>query len=107
MIALSVLQMVFLVYALLLIIGGVIGYAKAGSRPSLIAGVGSGLAVLLAAFLTTRSAGLGLGVGAAVAILLAGFFGYRYLVKTKKFMPAGMLAVVSVLVAVLAVLGLV
>lgn len=107
MIALSVLQMVFLVYALLLIVGGVIGFAKAGSRASLIAGVASGFAALLAAFLTTRSAGLGLGTGAAVAILLAGFFGYRSLVKTKKFMPAGMLAVVSLLVAVLAVLGLV
>ena len=81
-------------YAVLLAVGGIIGYTKAGSRPSLIAGLASA-AALLALGLSTQSATLGMGLGALVAILLAAFFGYRFLAKTRKFMPAGMLAVVS------------
>jgi uncharacterized membrane protein (UPF0136 family) len=105
MIPLNVLQAVFVIYAFLLLIGGYIGFAKAGSRPSLIAGILSGFAALMAVYLTTKSPGLGLGTGAAMALLLAGFFAYRFL-KTRKFMPAGLLAVLSVAVLVLSVLGL-
>ena len=48
-----------------------------------------------------------MGLGALVALLLAAFFGYRFLAKTRKFMPAGMLAVVSLVVLAMAVLVLV
>ena len=47
-----------------------------------------------------------MGLGGLIALLLAGFFSYRFLVKTHKFMPAGLLAVLSVLMLVLAVLFL-
>jgi uncharacterized membrane protein (UPF0136 family) len=107
MIALSVVQPVLVVYALLLLIGGFIGFAKAGSRASLIAGIVSGLAALVAVYLTTQDPRLGLATGAVVALLLAGFFGYRFLRKTRKFMPAGLLSVVSILVLVIVALGLV
>ncbi len=95
------------IYAVLLAVGGIIGYTKAGSRPSLIAGLASAVAALLALGLSYRNATLGMGVGALVALLLAVFFGYRFLAKTRKFMPAGLLAVVSLVVLAMAILVLV
>ncbi len=95
------------VYAVLLAVGGVIGFTKAGSKPSLIAGLGSAVAALIALILTSQNPSLGMGLGALVAILLAGFFGYRFAVKTRKFMPAGLLAVVSLIVLVVDLLVLV
>ncbi|MFO0888105.1 MAG: TMEM14 family protein [Isosphaeraceae bacterium] len=105
MISLTVGQTILSVYALLLAVGGVIGYTKAGSRPSLIAGIASAIVVVIALFLTTTAPRLGLGIGAVVALLLAGFFGSRFS-KTGKFMPSGMMAVVSVLTLIVAALGL-
>ena len=48
-----------------------------------------------------------MGLGALVAVLLAVFFGYRFAVKTRKFMPAGLLAVVSLAVLAVALLALI
>jgi uncharacterized membrane protein (UPF0136 family) len=93
------------VYAVLLAVGGVIGYTKAGSRPSLIAGSASAVAAVLALVLSFQNPGLGMGLGALVAILLAVFFGYRFAVKTRKFMPAGLLAVVSLIVLAVMLIG--
>ncbi len=95
------------VYAVLLAVGGVIGYTKAGSKPSLIAGLGSAVATLIALMLTFQSSRWGMGLGAILAILLTVFFGYRFAVKTRKFMPAGLLAVVSLVVLGVAVLVLI
>src|SRR6516165_4144320 len=86
------------VYAILLAVGGIVGYTKAGSRPSLIAGLASAAAALLSLLLSFQNPQWGMGLGALVAILLTAFFGYRFAVKTRKFMPAGLLAVVSLLV---------
>ncbi len=106
MISLAVGQISLGIYAVLLAVGGIIGYTKAGSKPSLIAGLGSAVAVVLALLLTFQNRSLGMGLGALVAILLAVFFGYRFAVKTRKFMPAGLLAVVSVVVVAVAVMVL-
>ena len=106
MISLVVGQVALGIYAVLLAVGGVIGYTKAGSRPSLIAGLGSAVASILALVLSFQNSGWGMGLGALVAIVLAVFFGYRCAVKTRKFMPAGLLAVLSVVVLVVSVLVL-
>jgi uncharacterized membrane protein (UPF0136 family) len=92
------------IYAALLAVGGIIGYTKAGSKPSLIAGVGSALAAVLALILSATDVRLGMIVGAILAILLAIFFGYRFAAKTRKFMPAGLLAVMSLVVLAVTVL---
>jgi len=105
MISLVAGQIVLGVYAILLAVGGVIGYTKAGSRPSLIAGLGSAAAALFALVLSFLSSVWGLGLGALLAILLAVFFGYRFAVKTRKFMPAGLLAVVSLIVLAVMIKG--
>lgn len=86
------------IYAILLAVGGVIGYLKAGSRPSLIAGSISSLAALLALGLSIGNNRLGVPLGLILSIALFVLFGYRYAVKTRKFMPSGLLAVASLIV---------
>jgi uncharacterized membrane protein (UPF0136 family) len=94
------------VYAVLLAVGGAIGYTKAGSKPSLIAGLGSAVATILALVLSFQNAKWGMALGCLVALLLAYFFGHRFATK-RKFMPAGLLAVVSVIVLAVTILALV
>ena len=97
-------QIALVVYAVLLAVGGVIGYTKAASRPSLIAGLASALAALLAFALSFRTPSWN-GCGFCRRSALVSLFGYRFAVKTRKFMPSGLLALVSL--AVLAVVLLV
>ncbi len=86
-----------LVYGLLLIVGGLVGYSKAQSRPSLIAGSVSGILALLFSYVGLRGNDLlALFLLAAEAILLSAFFYMRY-ASSKKFMPSGMMLAVSVL----------
>jgi uncharacterized membrane protein (UPF0136 family) len=83
-------------YALLLIIGGIIGFVKAGSLPSIIA------SAMLAGFLFRY--GYGIAQGNALAynmtigtmVCIFAFFVFRY-IKTQAFMPAGMMIIVTVL----------
>jgi uncharacterized membrane protein (UPF0136 family) len=96
-------QAILAVYAVLLAVGGVIGYVKAGSKPSLIAGLASAVASLIALALSFASSTWGFGAAAVIAAVLSAFFGRRYLVTTRKFMPAGLLAVVSLIVVVTAI----
>jgi uncharacterized membrane protein (UPF0136 family) len=86
------------IYALLLGVGGLIGFLKAGSKPSLIAGSLSALAVLGALALSLGNNRWGVPLGLLLSIALFVLFGYRYAVKTRKFMPSGLLAVVSLIV---------
>jgi uncharacterized membrane protein (UPF0136 family) len=79
-------------YIVLLLVGGVIGFLKAGSKASLIASVGSAIPLALVA------AGAWPGMVALVVLgLLQAVFIVR-LNKTRKFMPSGMLLVLTVLV---------
>jgi uncharacterized membrane protein (UPF0136 family) len=64
----------FIVFGLLTIAGGIMGYVKAGSNASLIAGSLSGLLLLLAAFLLPNHAPICLALGGIVSLLLIGYF---------------------------------
>ena len=99
-------QITLVIYAVLLAVGGVIGFTKAGSKPSLIAGLASAIGALLALVLSLQNRTLGMGLACLLAILLFVFFGYRYAAKTRKFMPAGLLSVVSLVVLVISILAL-
>ena len=91
------------VYIVLLAAGGGIGYLKAKSRPSLIAGSLSALlcAIGLGLVLSGRPSP-GFQLSWVVALLLTFVFGVRFF-KSRKFMPSGLLAIVSLaMVALLA-----
>ena len=65
------------VYGLIALIGGTIGFVKAGSAASLIAGGGSGLVLLVAAGIVLKkpeSARVGLIIALVVSLLLIGRF---------------------------------
>lgn len=82
------------------------GFVRAKSKASLIAGVVSSilLAACFALSLTSASTGL---IGAlVVSLLLDVVFAIR-LKKTKKFMPSGMLLVVNVIVQIIIISALV
>jgi uncharacterized membrane protein (UPF0136 family) len=88
------------IYAILLGVGGLIGFLKAGSKASLIAGSISALLALaaVALSLTSKSRNLGVALGLILSISLFIMFAYRYAAKTRKFMPSGLLAVASLIV---------
>lgn len=92
----------FIVFGLLTIAGGIMGYAKAGSTISLISGSISGLLILIAAFLLRGNAVAGLVLGGLVSLLLIGYFLPAF-IRTGKMMPAGMMAILSILGVVFAI----
>lgn len=92
------------IYGVLLAVGGLIGYFKAGSRPSLIAGMLSAVAAFAALGLSIGRSQLGPPLGALLSIVLFILFGYRYAIKTGKFMPSGLLAVISLVVLAVMIL---
>ncbi|HEX8077353.1 MAG TPA: TMEM14 family protein [Chthoniobacterales bacterium] len=94
----------FIVFGLLTIVGGVIGFVKVGSTPSLIAGSISGIALLVAAFLLPANAAIGLIIAGVVSIALAGKFIPDFM-KSGKVMPAGMMAVLSLIGVIMAIVA--
>ena len=94
----------FIVFGLLTIAGGIMGYVKAGSNASLIAGSLSGLLLLLAAFLLPNHAQIGLALGGIVSLLLIGYFLPAFF-RTGKMMPAGMMSLLSILGMVFAIVA--
>jgi uncharacterized membrane protein (UPF0136 family) len=84
------------IYIVFLIVGGVMGFVKAGSKVSLISSVvfAIGLALFAAGVAPWRW-----GADVLMAVLLVVFV-MRY-VKTKKFMPAGLMIVVTLITLVL------
>jgi uncharacterized membrane protein (UPF0136 family) len=90
-------------YGVLMAVGGVVGYVKVRSKASLLSGVGFGLMLLASGLGVWRGARQSLMAAAVIAALLVAIFAVR-LVKTRRFMPAGALAILSV--AALVVFGM-
>jgi len=94
----------FIIFGLLTVVGGVIGYVKAGSTASIVAGAISGIALIVAAYLLPGNAALGLIIAGVVSIALAGRFIPAFM-RTGKVMPAGLMAVLSVIGVVMAIVA--
>ena len=88
--------MVLWIYIAFLLLGGVMGFVKGKSKVSLIMAVVFGaLLSLVAAGIIPKPIVADILLGVLVAV-----FGMR-LAKTKKFMPAGMMLIVTVIALVL------
>jgi uncharacterized membrane protein (UPF0136 family) len=85
-------QVYYFLFGLLAIIGGAMGYARAKSKPSLIAGSVSGALLIIAGLLFPRVPGFVLAL--IVSVLLLAHFGRSYAAK-KKPMPAIPMIVLS------------
>ena len=97
----------YFIFGALTILGGVIGFVKAGSKASLIAGGVSGVLILVAAWLIMSGK---VQAGLILGLVLSSVLEMRFLpafVKTKKPMPAGMMAVLSLIGTMLSVVALV
>lgn len=94
-----------LIYGLVVLLGGVMGYLKAKSKASLFSGVGSGIGLLVAWIVCRQAAMAGLGLATVIALVLFVVFILRFL-KTRAFMPAGLMMVFSFAATVVFLLGL-
>ena len=88
-----------LIYGFLAMVGGIIGYVQARSKPSLISGLVSGLLLLIGAVRASQGIASSLWLARIVALLLVVVFVVR-LVKTRKFMPAGLMVITGVVTVI-------
>jgi uncharacterized membrane protein (UPF0136 family) len=98
----GVAKIYFLVFGVLTIAGGIMGYVKAGSTASIIAGSITGILLIVAGLVLPEHRALGVGLGLVVSLLLAGQFIPKF-IRTGRMMPAGMMTVLSAIGIVMAV----
>jgi len=94
----------FIIFGLLTIVGGVIGYVKAGSAASIVAGALAGIALIVGAYQLPEHLAVGLLITGLVSIALAGKFVPDFM-KTGKVMPAGLMAILSVIGVIVAIVA--
>jgi len=84
------------VYGMLVLVGGVFGFVKAKSRPSLIAGVAGDFALSIAGvgIISHQSWAVPLALVLIAALMV--FFAARY-ARTRLFMPGGLMSILSLL----------
>jgi uncharacterized membrane protein (UPF0136 family) len=97
-------KLYFLVFGALTIVGGIIGYVKAGSLPSIIAGAITGVLLLVAGFLVPEHRAAGIATAFVVSFVLAAQFVPKF-IRTGKMMPAGMMSILSVIGLIVAIVA--
>lgn len=83
-----------LVFGLFTLIGGVMGFVKAGSKASLISGGISGLLILACTYGLWQNQPWGFWGLLAISLILETMFGKKF-AKTKAVMPAGIMILLS------------
>jgi uncharacterized membrane protein (UPF0136 family) len=96
----------YIIFGLLSIAGGVMGYLKAASPASLIAGGISGILLIVAGVLLRDKTTAGLILGGVISLALLGRFLPIFLAK-QTWMPAGMMAILGGIGVILTVLAFV
>jgi len=94
----------FIIFGALTIVGGIVGYVKAGSVASIIAGSITGVLLLVAAFLLPEHRMAGLATALIVSLLLAAQF-IPKLLRTGTVMPAGIMSLLSVIGLIAAIVA--
>jgi uncharacterized membrane protein (UPF0136 family) len=88
-----------LIYGLLVAAGGVMGYVRKDSMPSLIAGGLSGVALVGAAVAMMKGAySAGWWISLIVGLALVGHFGRKAVSEGFTMMPGGMVIILSIIV---------
>jgi uncharacterized membrane protein (UPF0136 family) len=102
----SIAEYTLIVTGVLVAVGGIIGFIKARSMPSLLAGVVSGILLVVCFIVASQhDAKAGLIGGIVLLAILEAVFTMRF-AKTKKFMPSGMLIGICVVSQIITVIGL-
>lgn len=86
-------------YAILVLVGGITGYTKASSFPSLIMGTGFSILLFISAVGQYKRSVLAQFGAIVLAAVLALFFLWRFF-QTFSLMPAGVMVILSVLVLI-------
>jgi len=94
----------FLVFGVLTIAGGIIGYVKAGSLVSIIAGAVTGVLLIISGVILLHHRELGLGLALVTSAVLAAQFIPRVL-RTHRLVPAGIMSLLSVIGSVIAIVA--
>jgi uncharacterized membrane protein (UPF0136 family) len=97
-------KLYFLIFGALTILGGIIGYVKAGSLPSIIAGAITGVLLLIAGALLPQHRAAGLATAFVISLLLAAQFVPKF-IRTAKVMPAGLMSILSVIGLIVVVIA--
>lgn len=84
-------EVILWIYVVLLLVGGVLGFVKAKSRISLISSLVFGVLIAAAALGWFRTVYAGDILLTVLVVVFAQRFG-----KTRKFMPAGMMVVITI-----------
>ncbi len=91
---------VILLYGLVVLGGGIIGYTRAGSMASLIAGSAFGLGLLASGLGVLRGKNMGFIIAPTLTVLLTAYFSYRF-VQSGEFMPSGLMGVLGLVALIL------
>jgi uncharacterized membrane protein (UPF0136 family) len=83
-------------YGILTVVGGVLGYTKAGSQTSLISGLISGGLLVVGGIAHFQNAAWGSALAMIVTITLIIIFSVRFS-KTRRWMPAGLMVGAGIL----------
>ena len=97
-------KLYFIVFGVLTVVGGIIGYVSKGSVPSIVAGSVAGILLLMGALLLPNHVIAGLAIALIVSLLLAGQFVPKF-IQTGKAMPAGMMSILSVIGIITAIVA--
>lgn len=88
---------IVILYSILVLAGGIIGFVKANSVPSLIMGTAFGVALFGNAIAMLKHSRIGTYLAAVLTLILTIFFAFRF-AKSLLFMPAGLMCVAGLVV---------
>lgn len=96
----------YFLFGAMTIVGGVMGYVKAHSMKSLVAGAISGLLLIFAGVLVSTKVQPALILGLLISLAL----GYRFIpafMEKKAFMPGGLMSALCIIGAILTIITLI